>query len=345
MDDRELLRSIARHLGVTSGASVTLGKLYVTFKATQPRGRRWQHERNLLKPFIVHFWRAPSSSLTVGDWIRHRAHRRKEKTRLGRAPCDLTLNQELAAAKRLFKWAVRSKLIPVSPFLDCRPVKTRSRRESWFTAPQIEQLLSASWSLRWDHQQRTFRALVAVMADTGLRISEALSLRWDRLTLRGTTSVIGKGAKTRVVAFTARAMQAMTSLGQHPNNSHVFTNTRSWKVYNASTVRRWFRQAIAAAKLEGVKADGDLALVPHLLRHSFASIADERGAPAEWIRAAMGHTNLSTTAIYLHRNEHDAAIRMAAVMGERKPPRRSAGRNSLDTKKEFASATAKIVSV
>jgi site-specific recombinase XerC len=59
------------------------------------------------------------------------------------------------------------------------------------------------------------------------------------------------------------------------------------------------------------------------LRHSFASIADERGAPAQWIQTALGHVHASTTAVYLHRNEADAALRMAAIMGDRKPARRA----------------------
>lgn len=324
--DRELLEAVARAVGVTPGVGVvgqiTLGKLWLTYRPLLPRGRRFQHERNLLKPFLLRYWKRIASTLEPGDWNEHRRQRRRETTRLGRPPRELTLNLELAAAKRMFRWAVKAKRLNERPFIDVKAVKTRGRRESWFTADQINQLLHGADALRWGHQQRTFRALVAVMADTGLRISEALSLRWDRMT-RGTTSVLGKGAKRRTVAFTPRALTAMTSLGQHPSNPHVFTNWRSWKAYDASTVRRWFAQAIAAAGLEGVKADGDLALVPHLLRHSFASIADERGAPAGWIQQALGHAFASTTAVYLHRSETDAAVRMAEIMSERKPAKRA----------------------
>jgi len=310
----ELLRRALLASGVTlPDSSATVGRLFMTYKTTRPRGRAWQLERNLLRPFVVAHWRRPASSLGPGDWVRHRAHRRKAKTRLGRAPCELTLNMELKATKRM---------LGKGPLADCRPVKTRTRRESWFTADQIAALLDASGCLRWKHQQRTFRALVAVMADTGLRISEALGLRWDRITLRGTTSVLGKGAKTRVIGFTPRALEAMGGLDRHVN-PHVFVNWRSGKTYDPSTVRAWFKTAIEAAGLEGVKADGDLALVPHLLRHSFASIADERGAPPRWIQGALGHAHASTTAVYLHRNEADAALRMAAIMGERKPARKS----------------------
>jgi len=324
------LEAIARAVGVTSAVNaVTVGQRYMAYKATLGRGRAWQMERNLLRPFVVAFWRRPASSLGPRDWEAHRRARRRQPTRLGRPPCELTLNLELKAAKRM-----------VPTLRDCRPVKTRTRRESWFTADQVQALIAAAASLRWEHQQRAFAALATVMGDTGLRISEALGLRWDRITLRGTASVLGKGAKTRVIGFTPRALAVMSRLDRH-TNPHVFVNWRTGKAWNASTVRAWFRAAIEVAGLEGVKADGDLALVPHCLRHSFASIADERGAPAQWIQTALGHAHASTTAVYLHRNAADAALRMAAIMGDRKPPRRS--HKSTSAKKELATENGKRV--
>lgn len=316
-DQHRLLEAIAIAVGVTHSdgtvRGITVGRCFVKYKLSRPRGRPWQMERNLLRPFVVRYWRRLASSLGPADWLEHRARRRKEKTRLGRPPCDLTLNLELAAVKRM---------LGKGSLPGCRPVKCRSRRESWFTAEQVTALIEAAGSLRWRHQQLAFAGLVSVMGDTGLRISEALSLRWDRITLRGVTSVVGKGNKARVVAFTPRTLTHLAAIDRHPTDPRVFLNHRRHTTYNPSTVRAWFRTAIEAAGLEGVKADGDLALVPHNLRHSFASIADERGAPASWIQAAMGHTHAATTSVYLHRDDHDAAIRIAAIMGQRRGPKK-----------------------
>jgi integrase len=326
VEDRELLEALARRLTLTPPSSgvtgIALGALWMSYKTTLARGRSFQLIRNLLRPFVVKFWRRPASSLSPADWLEHRRDRKKTKTRLGRSPCDLTLNLEMKAAKRLLTYGVDEGKLPRHPFRAVKPVKTRTRRESWFTAVQIDDLLEAGRQLRWDHQQRTFRALVAVMADTGLRISEALSLRWDRITLRGTTSVLGKGAKTRVIAFTPRAIDMLAKLDRHQSSPLVFVNFRSWKKWDASTVRAWFRKAIEIARLEGVKADGDLALVPHLLRHSFASIADERRASPAMIQLALGHSSMATTQVYLHRSNADAAKKMAVIMGGRRPPKK-----------------------
>lgn len=292
----------------------------MSYRRTRPRGRSWQLERNLLRPFVVAHWRKQADAV---DWIEHRRERMRRRTRLGKPPRAITVNLELARTKQMYAYGVKEGHLSRSPLADVKATKTRTRRESWFTAEQVNQLIAAADSLRWRHQQHAFAAIAATMGDTGLRISEALGLRWDRITLRLTTSVLGKGSKTRVVAFTPRAMQLLGALERHASNPHVFVNWKTAKIYNASTVRRWFRSAIKAAGLEGVKVDGDLALVPHTLRHSAASIADERGAPATWVQAMLGHSNLSTTQKYLHRSEADAAIRMAAIMAGRAPPRKS----------------------
>lgn len=332
----ELLQGIANALGVTSGVVVvTVGAIYARYKATWAPGRRWQLERNLLRPFVLRFWRHRAGAITPADWNEHRRARRRTPTRTGRPPCDLTLNLELKATKRMFAWAVRKRMIPDRPLVDVKPVKTRTRRGSWFTAEQITRLIEVADQLRWRRQAQSFAALVAVMGDTGLRISEALSLRWDRITLRGTVSVLGKGNKSRVVAFTPRALELLAALERHPCGI-VFLNWRTLKAYDPSTVRAWFRTAIRAAGLEGVKAEGDLALVPHILRHSAASIADERGAPATWIQAMLGHAHLSTTMVYLHRTEDDAALRMAAIMSDRMPARRAVHKEVKREQKEFA---------
>ena len=296
----------------------------MAYRATRVRGRRWQMERNLLRPFIVRHWRRPVASIASSTWDEHRAQRSKQKTRRGLPPRDITVNQELERTKHLFSWAVDADMLAANPLARCKPVKTRRRRESWFTQEQAQRLVDHAHRLRWEHQQITFRALVIVMFDTGLRISEALSLRWDRFTLNGTTSVLGKGAKTRVVAFTARAIEAMNSLGRRPDNPHVFVRWKTGKVWSGRAVRCWFAQTIDAAGLHHVKVDGDIALVPHLLRHSFASAAEERGATPDMIRVALGHEKLATTQLYLHKHQQDAAQRIAEIMSPRLPPRRAA---------------------
>lgn len=324
----ELLEAIACALKVTPGVSgvrqTTVGRLFMLYKSSRPRGRAWQVERNLLRPFIVAHWRQAVSIISGSSWEAHRACRRTQRTRLGRAPCEATLNVELVRTRGMFAWGVRMKLIPSNPLQECRQVKTKNRRESWFTESQVATLADGARFLRWDHQQRVFRGLVAVMAWTGMRISEALGLRWDRIAVDGSVPVTGKGDKTRILAIPADVADVIAQLERHPESPFVFVNWKTGRPFDAWTVRQWFFDVIDATGLHYVKAKGDRKLVPHMLRHSFASNADARGAPLTLIQRCMGHSSSATTLIYVHREETDAALRMAKIMTVRRSPKRAA---------------------
>ena len=59
-----------------------------------------------------------------------------------------------------------------------------------------------------------------------------------------------------------------------------------------NTVRKWLREAFAAAGFEG--------FYPHALRHSFATDLQIRGASVMEIKEMIGHESVATTERYLH---------------------------------------------
>lgn len=52
-------------------------------RASLPRGRAWQMHRNLLRPFVVRFWRREVAALGDDTWDAHRVQRRGQRTRTG----------------------------------------------------------------------------------------------------------------------------------------------------------------------------------------------------------------------------------------------------------------------
>jgi integrase len=95
---------------------------------------------------------------------------------------------------------------------------------------------------------------------------------------------------------------------------YVFAATRGRGML-AGFRRFWLR----IAKLGGLPAD----VTPHVLRHSFASLAADLGYSEPTIAALVGHTGRSTTSRYTHSADTvllaaaDAvANRAAELMGE-----------------------------
>jgi integrase len=336
----QLLQGIARALGVTPSVSggATVGSLYMRKKAGSPRGRAWRLRRNLLRPFVVRFWRREAASLRVTDWLEHAAKRRTEPTYKGKPPCESVINLELHAAKGLLNFGVDSELLDANPLRKLKATKCRRFRETWLTAEQFETLIAHADVL--DRRRADlFTAIAVAMLTTGLRIGEALRIRRDRITLTGTyvlNASSTKGKKARIVAFPSRALRGFDDVPPVGLSPFVFASRfNDGKPYDPSAPRHWFRRVATASGLDTVVADGDVRLRPHDLRHSAASIADARGATATAIRDMLGHASLQTTERYLHRSREQSALAMAQIMGGRRPARRVVSRNADGHEKEL----------
>lgn len=135
------------------------------------------------------------------------------------------------------------------------------------------------------------RALVRLFYSSGIRISEALTLRWVDVG-EGVIHVTGKGKKTRSVRIPqviCNALLALRAEGEEPR-ARVFKG-----VGRSTWGDRRARQAIYdIANSIGVK------LSPHYFRHAHASHSLDHGAPISLVKESLGHANVATTSKYLH---------------------------------------------
>lgn len=159
---------------------------------------------------------------------------------------------------------------------------------------QVQRLLSTP-DLTTDTGRRD-RAILELMYATGLRASELVSVRNKDIDLiSGLVTCHGKGSRQRIIPFGKSAAHWIkhyrnTTPSYKTPNSHLFTNrgkplTRQllWTVLN---------QYGDAAAIPSIS--------PHTLRHSFATHLLHNGAELKHVQALLGHSDISTTAIYTH---------------------------------------------
>lgn len=146
------------------------------------------------------------------------------------------------------------------------------------------------------------RALIETMYGCGLRVSETINLRIDRLFLTdGYLMVEGKGRKQRIVpmgeitadAIAAWMAQRATCRIKPGEENALFTSPRTGARITRVRVFKLIKQLAMAA---GIDRD----ISPHTLRHSFASHLLEGGANLRAIQDMLGHEDISTTQVYLH---------------------------------------------
>ncbi len=225
-----------------------------------------------------------------------------------------TINQRLAGVSRFFKWAVVHEHIPRNPVEPIKTLRPEPRRPKSLPEKSLRRLLRAV------HAGDNLRdiALVELLLGTGLRISEALALQHNDLTLNPRSGEVrvrrGKGGISRTVPLTATVRQALRDyLELYPEleaDDPLWMGERG-ALKSPSGV---FRMLKKYARLAGLD---ETAVSPHVLRHTFATryLAanpdDLRG-----LAALLGHAGLDTVMIYTEPTTDDLARRMALAEAE-----------------------------
>jgi integrase len=177
-------------------------------------------------------------------------------------------------------------------------------------------------ALRQANTENVWPAAIAVarfLALTGWRSGEVLGLRWNEIDLARRTATLGDtktGQSVRPLSHAA--CDVLRSVSR--SGDLVFPATRGeGDVIMSGFKKLWKR----IAKLGELPPD----VTPHVLRHSFASLAADLGYSEPVIATLVGHQGRSTTSRYLHSADAvllaaaDAvADRSAKLMGERRTP-------------------------
>ena len=134
------------------------------------------------------------------------------------------------------------------------------------------------------------RLIVWTLLDTGLRISELCSLtqeniQWQQRSIRvkGKGGPYGKRSKQRVVPVSARVRALLEP---------YFALHEQWFVGVRQTQKIVKRVANRALLTQNV--------TPHVLRHTWATLALQKGFSLAAVQKILGHDRLTTTAIYLN---------------------------------------------
>jgi integrase len=301
---------------------------------------RWRLSNHLLPHFAKH----QLTAITVEEVDRYRRRKVREsksieearqkqlvvapekRTRLPRPLSNSSINKTIRLLAVILEQAVEYG------YLDRNPAKGRKRllKEakppgSYLQPEQVAALLSAAGALDAEGRDGDIgrrRPLLATLTLAGLRISEALELRWCDVALGGRELRI-KEAKTDAGVRTVDITPALQELlsehrtkSRHTKPADFVFATRKGGRDNPSNVRQRFlaaavERANASLREAGAEQIGDV--TPHSLRRTFISLLLAAGADVPYVMAQAGHSDPKMTLglyakVIASKTDHGAAL-------------------------------------
>lgn len=237
-----------------------------------------------------------------------------------------TRNARLAAIHAMFRYAALAHpehAETISRVLAIPPKRFDKALISYLTEPEVDAVLDccdqATWTGRRDH------ALLLLMVQTGLRISELIGLTCGDVHLGPGAHVAchGKGRKDRITPLTSGTVAVLRQwLTEHGGGQNIplFATRRGDKLSRDAIEHRlahYTRHAAdRCASLHG------RTITAHVLRHTTAMRLLHAGVDTSVIALWLGHVSVDTTQIYLHA---DLTLKEQALARTR-PPHSPAGR-------------------
>ena len=237
-----------------------------------------------------------------------------------------SINQQLAALRAFAAWSVAAGHRSDNPATRLRDVALQAQRApKALEAKQINALLRTA-----QEQHPRDYAMVQVLAQTGMRLSECAALRLGDIAITERMGQIiiraGKGNKQRKVPANASVRGALAEyLGlrwdvaptikavlvvweDRPGDTPLWVGQRG--ALSARSIARTIEELVAPLARRGLLPDGTSA---HTLRHTFATsyLADNPG-DLVGLAALLGHSSLETTRIYVEQTDEELARRVEA---------------------------------
>lgn len=213
----------------------------------------------------------------------------------------------VVAVRGLHKFWALEGVTATDPASDVHPPMPGQRLPKAISVDEVTRILEAAGTDTPTGLRD--RALLEFLYSTGARISEAVGLDVDDISLHGEEQagadgpaivrLFGKGSKERLVplgSFGARALDAYLVRGRPllaakgKGTPALFLNARGGRISRQSA---WTILKAAAEKANITKD-----VSPHTLRHSFATHLLEGGADVRVVQELLGHASVTTTQVY-----------------------------------------------
>ena len=213
-----------------------------------------------------------------------------------------TISRNIASMKAFWSYMVENGFVKSDLSVKLKAPKIEKKMPEILTKKEVTMLLEQP---NGDSpKQIRDKAMLELLYATGIRVTELISLKMSDVNLAIGFILCKDANKERLIPFGAQAKNSLlvylngvrTRLLDGNESDVLFPNCSGEPMS-----RQGFWKIIKYyASKAGIKSD----ITPHTLRHSFAAHLVENGADLKSVQEMLGHSDISTTQIYVNMNHN-----------------------------------------
>jgi integrase len=202
--------------------------------------------------------------------------------------------KDLINLKAAFNIAVEDKHILINPCKGIKQFKIPEKQPLFISKAEYETLCNTI-------DDKEFKDFVIIAANTGMRLMELFTLRWeqvnlvDRIILLDNHEHITKSKRIRSIPMNDTVYDVLKNRFQAHSDFIVFNY---FTTSTDSKISHKFKMYVLKA---GINPKYHF----HTLRHTFASWLIQSGVNIYLVSKLLGHANIKTTEIYAHLRQED----------------------------------------
>ena len=207
---------------------------------------------------------------------------------VGREKC----HQVAQSCSFFFKHVLPSPFVIPSQFYP----RKENKLPRVFSVAEVKQMLTVIPNLK-------HRVMTGLFYGTGLRINELVHVKIDDIDSKSfQIKVTGKGRKDRYTLLPKQLLEDLRKYYlQHKPQTYLFEGQTAGKPMHPRSIQHFIQRYITLIGLGGKDYSA------HTLRHSFATHLLDAGTDIHTIKELLGHSNISTTMVYLHLQQSKRA--------------------------------------
>ncbi len=212
---------------------------------------------------------------------------------------ERSIIRKISSLKSFFRYNLKRGVINQSPMGKIIAPKSQKRLPEFIRDKEIYTLLEHV-EFPDDWTGRTDKLLIVLFYNTGMRLSELISLKRSQVNFAiNSLKVLGKGNKERIIPISPELAKIIKAYMEDSEkqfsklSSDTLLHNDKGKQLSPRKVYAVVNKYLSLVTTAEKKS-------PHIIRHSFATHLMNNGADLNALKELLGHSSLAATQVYTH---------------------------------------------